>query len=356
MNDLIDTLSNNSATAYLAAAAVFAAGLFVTGAIRELFERKVKAYLERKEFRLRGFTISVIENNVLILLRLASFYAAVYTLYLAPRIERLVDISALLIMSFFAARIAADLVEKLLTGYRPEAAEGEPPPLVVPRGVVTLLKTAVWAAAAAFLLDNLGFNITTLLAGVGIGGVAVALASQAILGDLFSYFVILFDKPFQRGDFIIVGDKMGAVEYVGLKTTRLKSLGGEELVFSNTDLTNSRVHNYKKMDRRRVAFKIGVTYETPSEKLKRIPAIIKDIITNIEGATFDRSHFQGYGDFALVFETVYYVAGPDYNIYMDIQQQINFAIKDELEKLGVEFAYPTQTVYLRGAAGQPLDD
>ncbi|MCK4428221.1 MAG: mechanosensitive ion channel family protein, partial [candidate division Zixibacteria bacterium] len=191
-----------------------------------------------------------------------------------------------------------------------------------------------------------GFKISTVIAGLGIGGIAVALAAQAILGDLFSYFSILFDRPFEVGDFIILDDYLGTIEHIGIKTTRVRSLGGEQLVFSNADLTNSRLRNYKRMAKRRVVFKLGVTYQTTLEQVKEIPTIIKNIIQNITDTVFDRAHFSSYGDFSLVFETVYYVLSRDYNKYMNIQQEINFAIKEEFEKRGIEFAYPTQTLFL----------
>jgi len=139
---------------------------------------------------------------------------------------------------------------------------------------------------------------------------------------------------------------LGTVEYTGIKTTRIRSLSGEQLIFSNTDLTNSRVRNYKRMDQRRVVFKLGVVYQTPLEKLKIIPGVIEKIIKSVKDTTFDRAHFFSYGDFSLVFEVVYYVIGSDYNKYMDINQEINFAIKKAFEEKGIEFAYPTQTLFL----------
>ncbi|MEE9594372.1 MAG: mechanosensitive ion channel family protein, partial [Candidatus Hydrothermarchaeales archaeon] len=214
------------------------------------------------------------------------------------------------------------------------------------KAIRPVIKVFIWGFGVIFLLDNLGFEISTVVAGLGIGGIAVALAAQAVLGDLFSYFAIMIDRPFEIGDFIIVGDYLGTVEHVGIKTTRIRSLGGEQLVFSNTDLTNSRVRNYKRMEKRRVLFTMGVTYQTSHEKLKEIPTVIRDIIENISDTVFDRAHFSSYGDFSLVFEVAYYVASGDYKKYMDIQQEINLKIKEEFEKRGIEFAYPTQTVYL----------
>ncbi|MEJ2055436.1 MAG: mechanosensitive ion channel family protein [Calditrichaceae bacterium] len=195
-------------------------------------------------------------------------------------------------------------------------------------------------------LDNLGFNITTLVAGLGVGGIAIALAVQSILSDLFASLSIVLDKPFVIGDFIIVNEYLGTVEHIGLKTTRIRSLGGEQLIFSNNDLLNSRIRNYKRMEERRIVFKLGVIYQTSREKLEIIPGIIKEIIENQEIVRFDRSHFQGFGDFSLNFETVYWVKSPDYNKYMDIQQQINLNLVKKFKEEGIEFAYPTQLVYV----------
>jgi small-conductance mechanosensitive channel len=207
-------------------------------------------------------------------------------------------------------------------------------------------RVALWSLVALLVLDNLGIDVTALVAGLGIGGVAVALAVQNILGDLFASLSIALDKPFAVGDFLIVGDLMGAVEHIGLKTTRLRSLSGEQLIFANTDLLGSRVRNYGRMQERRVAFTLGLTYQTPRAALQRIPAMVEQAITEQQLVRFDRSHFRGYGDFALEFENVYYVLSADYNVYMDIQQAINLRIHQLFEEAGIEFAYPTQTLFV----------
>lgn len=212
--------------------------------------------------------------------------------------------------------------------------------------VVWIIKWGMWILGGIFILDNLGVNITSLVAGIGIGGIAVAMASQAVLGDAFSALSIYLDKPFEIGDFIIIDDCMGTVEHIGVKTTRLRSLSGEQLVFANSDLTKSRVKNYKRMQTRRIAFKVGVVYHTPLDKVEKIPQIIRKILEKAEVKT-DRVHFQSFGDSALVYEIVYYVLSADYNVYMDKQQEINFAIMKEFDKEGIEFAYPTQTIYLK---------
>jgi small-conductance mechanosensitive channel len=197
-------------------------------------------------------------------------------------------------------------------------------------------------------LDTLGVDITTLIAGLGVGGIAVALAVQNVLGDLFASLAIVLDKPFVVGDFIDTGgEHVGVVENVGLKTTRVRSLSGEELVIANSDLLSSRIRNYKRMSQRRALFEIGVVYGTPSDKLRRIPELIRKAVESRDNTRFDRSHFKSFGDSALVFETVYFMTVPDYNAYMDTQQAINLELYQRFEAEEIEFAYPTQTLFLK---------
>lgn len=215
-------------------------------------------------------------------------------------------------------------------------------------------KTAAWAIFLLLGLDNLGVNITGLMAGLGVGGIAVALAMQNILGDIFASLSIVLDKPFEVGDFIIVGDFLGTVDHIGLKTTRVHSLSGEQIVFSNSDLLKSRIRNYKQMTERRVIFSIGVTYQTPSNKLTKIGQMIKEIINKQPETRFDRANLSRFGDFAINFEIVYYLSNPDYNEYMATQERINIDILDIFNAEKIDFAYPTQTLYL-GQSG-PIDD
>jgi small-conductance mechanosensitive channel len=212
-------------------------------------------------------------------------------------------------------------------------------------------RVAVWAAALLIALDTLGVDITTLIAGLGVGGIAVALAVQNVLGDLFASASIVLDKPFVIGDFIVMGQSMGVVEHVGLKTTRLRALSGEELVIANSDLLASRIQNFKRMRERRVAFDIGVVYGTSAKSLRAIPDLIRAAVESQENARFDRSHFKSFGDSALIFETVYFMTVPDHLAYMDTQQAINLALYETFESQGIEFAFPTQTLFLRGDVG-----
>jgi small-conductance mechanosensitive channel len=207
-------------------------------------------------------------------------------------------------------------------------------------------RLVLWTIILLLALDNLGINITALVAGLGVGGIAVALALQNILGDLFASLSIVLDKPFVIGDFIIVDEHLGSVEHIGLKTTRIRSLSGEQTIFSNADLLKSRIRNFKRMFERRIVFTVGVTYQTSYEQLAAIPPMIREIVESQQLTRFDRSHFKEYGDSALTFETVYYLKSPDYNVYMDIQQAINLELFRRFQQLGIDFAYPTRTIFV----------
>ncbi len=215
----------------------------------------------------------------------------------------------------------------------------------------TLGRLVVWSAVVLLALDNLGVDVTTAIAGLGVSGIAVALALQSVLGDLFAALTILLDKPFEVGDFIIVGDLMGTVERIGVKTTRVRSLSGEELVFGNSDLLASRIRNYKRMRERRIVFGFGILYETPIEKLERIPAMVREIVGAVSDTRLDRVHFKAFGDSSLDFEVVYYMLVPDYNAFMDAQQAINLALVRRFQAEGIDFAYPTRTLYVQREGG-----
>jgi small-conductance mechanosensitive channel len=210
------------------------------------------------------------------------------------------------------------------------------------------MKVVVWIFGLLLILSNLGVNVTSLVAGLGIGGIAVALAAQSMLGDIFSSIIIYFDKPFEAGDFIILedGTTMGVVRKIGFKTTRINAIGGEEVVVSNSSLTSQKIHNYKKMEKRRVSINFGVIYSTSQEKMKRIPEIVKKIVDGISEIDFDRVHFKKFADSALIFELIYFVDTDDYYAYMDHNQQLHLQIKEQFEKENIEMAFPTQTIHL----------
>jgi small-conductance mechanosensitive channel len=214
------------------------------------------------------------------------------------------------------------------------------------RSLGNIGKVFLWIIAGFILLSLFGVNITALVAGMGVGGIAVAFALQNILSDLFSSFSIYFDKPFVEGDLIVVGNKWGTVEKIGIKSTRVRALQGEQIIFSNKELTTAQVHNFKRLERRRIDFKIGITYETPTKKMEKIPQIISKIFENEELADLDRVHFSAFNDFSLDYTIVYYINSPEFVVFMDINERILLDIKRSFEKEKIDFAYPTNTIHM----------
>lgn len=219
--------------------------------------------------------------------------------------------------------------------------------VTVIRTLGTAIRLAIYAVILLSAISTLGINVTGLVAGLGIGGIAIALAVQNIVGDLFASVSIIVDKPFVGGDFIQVGTQLGTVQEIGLKTTRLGSLSGEQLIFGNGDLLKSRIQNYRRMHERRVVFTIGAEYGTPPDLVEKAPAMIREAIAAQSNVRVDRVHFKEFGDSALVYEAVYFVLSPDYNQYVDIQQNINFKLYREFESSGISMAFPSRTVMLR---------
>ncbi len=344
------TLFGNRILDYLICLAIFVVGFFVVRILRAIVFKRLEKWAEKTSITLDDFLLVIVERTLVPLLYFGVFYFGLRSLTLHPNFDRTIEVLGMLLLTVLGVRFVAGIVEYTIKDIwlkkHHHIAREE-----TVKGLLPAVKVVIWGLAIVFLLDNLGLKISTVVAGLGIGGIAIALASQTLLKDLFSYFSILMDRPFEVGDFLILGDYLGTVEHIGIKTTRLRSLSGEQIVISNTDLTDSRVRNYKRMGRRRVLFRLGVTYQTKLEQLKEIPTVIKAVIEKIEETAYDRAHFASYGDFSLIFETVYYVLDRDYNKYMNIQQEINFAINEEFTKRGIEFAYPTQTLFLSQTQG-----
>ena len=340
------SLFGNPLSVYLQALVILVCGLLIVSVLQIFIGRRLKRRCEAGEEGNRWWIARTGFKKIIVpLLYIAVIRLSIYGFAVNETAGRIIQGIVSAVIAILAVRAAVFLLETSLRKYAQKTGHEEDEKRIKP--LLSFISFILWISAFIFLLDNLGFNISTLVAGLGVSGIAVAIAAQGILGDLFNYFVIFFDRPFELGDFVIFDDKMGIIEKIGIKTTRIRTLSGEQLVVSNSNLVNARLHNYKRMERRRIVFRIGVTYQTPSVRLAEIPGLIREIIEGIEGTQFDRSHFQGYGDFALTFETVYYVLSPEYPKYMDIQQQINLELYRTFEEKGIDFAYPTQTLYLR---------
>ncbi len=342
---LLKSLWGNLIIGYVKAAALFLAGAVVIKVVELYILKRLKTWAQKTAMTFDDFILEIVKKTGFPLCYFGLFYFSINTLILGTNVKKIIDVIGVAVIIVFITRLAISFIKYAIDVYIGKRGKDISFKRSI-EGIFRFVKVVIWGVAVVFFLDNLGFKISAFVAGLGICGMAIAFASQAILKDLLSYFAIIFDRPFIIGDFIIVGDLMGTVEHIGIVTTRINSLGGEQLIFSNTDLVNSRVRNYKKMQKRRVVFKLGVTYQTPYETLKEIPGIIAKVVKDCEDAIFDRAHFFSYGDFSLVFEVVYLVDSGDYNKYMDIQQEINFAIMKEFQERNIEFAYPTQTLYM----------
>lgn len=337
-NGLDQLFELNSLTEYLVGIALVIGAIVIVKIVQRIL---------RNRFASLGTGISEFVEQLILLAYPLLYVLIIFLVFnyysVTPRIATIAAYSFKVAFILLTIRVVAGSIRAAIYGYlRHQDESGEKIKQV--RGIVLILGVVVWLLGLIFMFDNLGFNVTAVLTGLGVGGIAIALAAQTILGDIFNYFVIFFDRPFEVGDFIIVDDKMGVVEYIGIKTTRLKSLSGEQLVFSNSNLTNSRIHNYKRMNERRVVFQFGVVYATSRTQLEQLPRKLQAIVTKIPDTRFDRAHLARFASYSIDFEVVYYVLSADYNHYMDIQQRINLEIFDLLESEDIRFAMPTYTI------------
>lgn len=276
-------------------------------------------------------------------LTLLSLCIGLLLLQLPSEAESILQAAILVIVILVGISVGQQAIEFVLMGSMPHLRTGSGNTPAVLRVLIAIV---LWTFGVLLVLSNLGVNIVSLLTGLGIGGIAVALAVQNILSDMFSSFALYLDKPFREGDFIVVGQHMGVVRKVGLKTTRIQALQGEEIVISNQELTSSRIQNFKRMNERRVVLQFGVTYDATPELLRSAPGIVREVIDGLPNVRFDRAHFAGMGDSSLNFEVVYYVLTADYNAYMDIQQDVLLAVYERMQQHGLAFAFPTRTVHV----------
>ena len=337
----------NSLQDWITAIGVILVGFILLRIIKKTVLSWLKKWASRTATSIDDFLVGGVEKSIFPLLYVFFVYTGIGFLTIPEKWSHRISAALWVVVMFFILRIVTSGVRFFIFSALKEKDNSDVRQKQA-GGLIVILNFCIYVIGFIFLLDNLGYNMGTLIAGLGIGGIAIALAAQTILGDLFSYFVIFFDKPFEVGDFIIVDDKLGVIEYIGIKTTRVRNLGGEQIVFSNKDLTNSRLHNFGRMEKRRVVFKIGVVYQTPAEKIKMIPELVKNIILKQEDITFDRGHFMNFGNSSLDFEFVYYILSADYTTYMNKHQAILLDIFEAFEKENIDFAYPTQTLFIEG--------
>jgi small-conductance mechanosensitive channel len=275
------------------------------------------------------------------ILQYIPFYLSVKLLVLPASLEHFISIAGTIIITICCTRLISDIINLISNQH----FIGNNNPIL--KNITDFFADIIiWIIAILFILSNLGFNINTLLAGIGIGGMAIAFASQALLSDLFNYFTILFDKPFVVGDDVHINGNYGNVQKIGLKGTRLMSNEGEQIIISNTDMTKNVLKNYRIMEKRRKTSVLGIRYDTPAAILKEIPAILKNIVENTTNTEFLRVHFSEFADSSLNFTLVYYVRSKNYTIYMDKVQEINFKILDAFASKKIDFAFPSKSLYI----------
>lgn len=328
----------------LAAAIAVIAGLIV---LTRLVTRKLAKLAETSTTSVDDAVVNALEHTRIWVMIACGVWTGAQSLTLPSGVNRVLDRSIVVVLLFQAASWLSLIIRQTRKGYAERHLDSDAEAVTTLSVLSFFGRLAVWSLFVLLALDNLGFNVTALLAGLGVGGIAVALALQSVLGDVFASLAITVDKPFIVGDFLVLdGGLMGNVEQIGLKSTRLRSLSGEQIIMANNKLLNTNIRNYKRMTERRVELSFGVTYGTPAKKLRQIPNIVREIIDETENTRFDRANFKAFGAYSLDFEAIYFVLDRDYNLFMNIQEQVNLALYSRLEKLGVEFAFPTRTILL----------
>jgi len=348
------TYLGNSVQTWLVALLIAVGVLAVLRLVRRILVRRLSAMAERTGTDVDDLGVDLVRMTKFFFPLFVALYIGSRPLDMTSAMDRVLGGAMVIALLIQLALWGNAVISFWITRYMQSRMKEDAAAATTIGALRFLAKLVLWTVVLLLALDNLGADITALVAGLGVGGIAVALALQNVLGDLFASLSIVLDKPFVIGDFIIVGDFLGTVEHIGLKTTRLRSLSGEQLVFANGDLLNSRIRNYKRMAERRIVFAFGVVYQTPADKLEAIPDMVREIIESLDTTRFDRAHFKKFGNFSLDFEVVYYVLVADYNVYMDIQQQINLALYRRFEQEGIEFAYPTQTLYVAREGGEEV--
>jgi len=287
--------------------------------------------------------VSIFEKFLLPFIYLIANYYILRQLNHSESAENAGKVAISFIILYYALSLFNHTIHALVVLYM--ESKGEPPHRIKQvAGILFVVKVISWSMGIIMLADNFGYNVTTVIAGLGVGGIAIALAAQSILGDLFSYIVIFFDKPFETGDFIVMGEHSGTVEMIGIKTTHVRSLDGQQLILPNAEMAKSVIQNYKRLERRRIVFNIGVEYSTSSLQLNMIPKIVQQNIEHKNNVEFARVHLTGFGDFSINFEIVYFILSADYVIFRDVHQEICLSIFSSFEEQKIAFAYPTQKI------------
>lgn len=344
---ILDKFYENTVLDYFLSTAGFLALLLILIRVKPM----TISFLDRKmphgaDTHVR-YVFSLLDKIKTIVLIFVAFYFSTRRLNLPPFVDLMIARATALVVTLQITSLLSQAADYLIKSFSFGQDQDNLSLASARTNLSAIVRTALWIAGILFLFSNFGVDVTAFVTGLGIGGIAIALAAQAILGDVFSSFTIAIDKPFEVGDFIVFDQFRGNIEQIGLKTTRIRSLDGELLIIANSDLTKSRIQNFKKMMTRRVNFKIGVVYGTDINDLREIPAIIERAVVSTKSARFERANFMEFGDFSLVYDIVYHVLSPDYLVYTNIQEQINLQLCQEFSSRNIQFAFPTQTLQIQ---------
>lgn len=338
------SLINNKWTLWVSASVAVFVSFFLLYWLRRVLVKRLSKLREKTTVILNDLALEIIAKTKTFSILATSLFIGSRFLALPERVEEITSQLIVLILIIQSASWGSIAITFWIERHMKKRAN-EDLAVATTVGLISFLaKLLLYSALFLLALSNFGIDVTTLVAGLGVGGIAVALAAQNILSDLFASLTIVLDKPFIVGDFIIVGEFLGTIEHIGLKTTRLRSLSGEQLIFSNADLLQSRIRNFKRMNERRVVFTLHVVLNTSTEKLKSIPQLIAEAVKTQPLARLERSHFSSIGTYSMQIETVYWVKDADYNVYMNVQQALNLAILESFKRESIQLAYPTQTL------------
>jgi small-conductance mechanosensitive channel len=352
--ELINTLKDfqlagNSGWEYTQSLLWFVGLMIVFKIFKLVILARLNDLSEKTKSDIDDFAIKMVKELKPPFYLIIAFYIAIRPLTLNELVGKVVFGLFIIVLIFQAILIAQKIIDYILERKilkNIEDAEDAQNKRAVIKLLSKIVKIVLWAIGILMVLSNLGVDVTSLMAGLGVGGIAVAFALQGVLGDLFASFSIFIDQPFKVGDYVQAGTESGTIKKVGMKTSRIKTLSGEELVVPNVDIGSARVRNFSRMEKRRIKYDIGVVYGTSSKKLKEIPGIIKKIVDKEKDASFGRVRFTNFGDSALIFEVLYHINKSDFDLYLEVQERINLGIYEEFEKNKIEFAFPTQTLHI----------
>jgi len=337
----------NTVLVYLRAVFFFFSFLFLFFLFRKLIVKNIAVFAKRSKTLFDDKLVAFFNRIPFIFYFVLSLYFTLFFVDVSAGFRFLFNSVFLVVIVCYSIFFIQSFVEYLLTSMFLKRGRGDAKrSATTVFGIMVLVKLLLWSVGGLLVLSNFGIDVTSLIAGLGVGGIAIALAVQNVLGDIFSSFSIYFDRPFEVGDFIIIGSDQGTVKKIGLKSTRIETLGGEELVVSNKELTSTRVQNFKRMKRRRVSVSLHFVYDTSTTALKKVKALVEKVVSSVDGVEFSRCHFIDFGEYSLVFEVVYFIDSAEYDFFLDRKEQINFALRDVFEKNKIEMAFPTQHVIL----------